>query len=54
VLAWTGQYETGLRARDKFVDILRKRLSDLEKEEAKRKNTLRSWKKKVRENVSVP
>jgi len=44
-----GQYETDLRARDELVEILGKRLSDFEKEEAKRKNILRSWKKKVQE-----
>ncbi|TFK36501.1 hypothetical protein BDQ12DRAFT_242419 [Crucibulum laeve] len=44
-----GQYETDLRARDEMVEILSKKLADAEKEETKRKNALRSWKKKVQE-----
>ncbi|KAK7441809.1 hypothetical protein VKT23_016471 [Stygiomarasmius scandens] len=43
------QYETDLRARDEMVEILTKRLSEAEKEEAKRKGILRAWKKKVAE-----
>jgi len=41
------QYETGLKARDELVEILGKKLSDVEKEDAKRKNSLRSWRKAV-------
>ncbi|KAF9528858.1 hypothetical protein CPB83DRAFT_301400 [Crepidotus variabilis] len=43
------QYETDLKARDELVEILGKRLSDIEKDESKRKNALKSWKKKVQE-----
>jgi len=43
------QYETDLKARDELVEILGKKLSDVEKEDAKRKNSLRSWRKKVQE-----
>ncbi|KAF7420833.1 hypothetical protein PC9H_011351 [Pleurotus ostreatus] len=43
------QYETDLHARDELVDILNKKLTDLEKEDAKRRNVLRNWKKKVAE-----
>ena len=41
------QYETGLKARDELVEILGKKLSDVEKEDAKHKNSLRSWRKAV-------
>ncbi|KAK0189671.1 hypothetical protein F5146DRAFT_982194 [Armillaria mellea] len=44
-----GQYETDLRARDQLVDILGKKLADVEKEDTKRKGVLRAWKKKVAE-----
>lgn len=44
-----GQYETDLRARDELVEILGKKLADVEKEESKRKSALRNWKKKVQE-----
>lgn len=44
-----GQYETDLRARDELVEVLGKKLSDIEKDENKRKSTLRGWKKKVQE-----
>jgi hypothetical protein len=44
-----GQYETDLRARDELVEILGKRLADVEKEETRRKGILRAWKKKVAE-----
>ncbi|KAF5376080.1 hypothetical protein D9615_007716 [Tricholomella constricta] len=44
-----GQYETDLRARDELVEILGKKLGDVEKEEGKRRSLLRSWKKKVQE-----
>ena len=42
-------YETDLKARDELVEILGKKLANLEKDDTKRKNTLRSWKKKVQE-----
>ncbi|KAK0433651.1 hypothetical protein EV421DRAFT_2088558 [Armillaria borealis] len=44
-----GQYETDLRARDQLVDILGRKLADVEKEDTKRKGVLRAWKKKVAE-----
>ncbi|KAK0216070.1 hypothetical protein IW262DRAFT_1299332 [Armillaria fumosa] len=44
-----GQYETDLRARDQLVDILGKKLADVEMEDTKRKGVLRAWKKKVAE-----
>ena len=44
-----GHYETDLKARDELVEILGKKLADLEKDDTQRKNTLRSWKKKVQE-----
>ncbi|KAK0236935.1 hypothetical protein EDD85DRAFT_907765 [Armillaria nabsnona] len=44
-----GQYETDLRARDQLVDILGRKLADVEKEDTKRKGVLRAWKKKVSE-----
>ena len=43
------QYETDLKARNELVEILGKKLSDIEREEGKRKSMLRSWKKKVQE-----
>jgi uncharacterized protein YoxC len=43
------QYEVDLRARDEMVGILEKKLADIEKDELKRKNALRTWKKKVQE-----
>ncbi|KAF8901009.1 hypothetical protein CPB84DRAFT_994909 [Gymnopilus junonius] len=43
------QYEADLKARDELVDILNQKLSDFEKDETKKKNALRSWKKKVQE-----
>lgn len=43
------QYEADLRARDELVEILGKKLSDVEKEDGKRKGVLRAWKKKVTE-----
>ena len=43
------QYETDLKARDELVEILGKKLADVEKDESKRKNALRTWKKKVQE-----
>ncbi|KAG5652587.1 hypothetical protein H0H81_004462 [Sphagnurus paluster] len=44
-----GQYETDLRARDELVEILGKKLGEVEKEDGKRKSVLRAWKKKVQE-----
>ncbi|KAF8064059.1 hypothetical protein FPV67DRAFT_200335 [Lyophyllum atratum] len=44
-----GQYETDLRAREELVEILGKKLGDVEKDEGKRRSVLRSWKKKVLE-----
>ncbi len=43
------QYETDLKARDELVEILGKKLADIEKDEAKKKAALRSWRKKVQE-----
>ncbi|KAF4612113.1 hypothetical protein D9613_003841 [Agrocybe pediades] len=43
------QYETDLKARDELVEILEKKVTDFEKDEARKKNSLRSWKKKVQE-----
>lgn len=43
------QYEADLKARDELVEILSKKLSDVEKEDSKRRSALRSWKKKVQE-----
>lgn len=43
------QYEADLKARDELVEILGKKLSDVEKEDAKRKTSLRSWRKKVQD-----
>lgn len=44
-----GHYEADLKARDELVEILGKKLADMEKDDVKRKNVLRSWKKKVQE-----
>ncbi|KAE9406084.1 hypothetical protein BT96DRAFT_798152, partial [Gymnopus androsaceus JB14] len=41
-----GQYETDLRARDEMVQILGKKIGDLERDELKRKGILRAWKKR--------
>ncbi|KAF9480264.1 hypothetical protein BDN70DRAFT_620540 [Pholiota conissans] len=43
------QYEADLKARDELVEILGKKLADAEKDDAKRKTTLRSWKRKVQD-----
>ncbi|PPQ70922.1 hypothetical protein CVT25_004766 [Psilocybe cyanescens] len=43
------QYEADLKARDELVELLSKKLSDSEKDDARKKNALRSWKKKVQE-----
>ncbi|KAJ7730391.1 hypothetical protein DFH07DRAFT_993983 [Mycena maculata] len=44
-----GQFEADLRARDELVSVLGKKLSEVEKEESKRRGALRQWKKKVGE-----
>jgi septal ring factor EnvC (AmiA/AmiB activator) len=44
-----GQFETDLRARDELVEVLGKKLGEVEREEAKKRNTLKQWKKKVME-----
>ena len=44
-----GHYEIDLKARDELVEILGKKLANLEKDDTQRRNTLRSWKKKVQE-----
>lgn len=41
------QYETDLRARDELVELLQKRLGEVEQEDIRRKGILRGWKKKV-------
>ncbi|KAG6876674.1 hypothetical protein C0993_001311 [Termitomyces sp. T159_Od127] len=43
------QYENDLRSRDELVEILSKKLGDVENEDAKRKSVLGIWKKKVQE-----
>ncbi|KAG6816044.1 hypothetical protein H0H87_009005 [Tephrocybe sp. NHM501043] len=43
------QYENDLLSRDELVEILGKKLSDVEKEDVKRRSILRTWKKKVQE-----
>lgn len=44
-----GHYEADLKARDEVIEVLGKKLAELEKDDSKRKNALRSWKKKVQE-----
>ena len=44
-----GHYETDLKARDELVEILGKKLANLEEDGTQHKNVLRSWKKKVQE-----
>ncbi|KAJ3570580.1 hypothetical protein NP233_g4308 [Leucocoprinus birnbaumii] len=43
------QYEADLRAKDEMVELLGKKLTDMEKQENQRKGALRQWKKKVQE-----
>lgn len=43
------QYEADLRTKDEMVELLGKKLSDLEKQENQRRGALRQWKKKVQE-----
>ncbi|KAF8172754.1 hypothetical protein K438DRAFT_1728681 [Mycena galopus ATCC 62051] len=42
-----GQFEADLRARDELVEVLGKKLTEVEKDEAKKRGLLRTWKKKV-------
>ncbi|KAF7326631.1 hypothetical protein MVEN_02599900 [Mycena venus] len=42
-----GQFETDLRARDELVEVLGKKLSEVEREEGKKRSVLKQWKKKV-------
>ncbi|KAJ7452151.1 hypothetical protein B0H11DRAFT_302820 [Mycena galericulata] len=44
-----GQFEADLRARDELVEVLGKKLSEVEREESRKRNVLRQWKKKVGE-----
>ena len=44
-----GRCEVALKSRDELIGILNKKLADVEKDDTKRKNALRSWKKKVQE-----
>ena len=44
-----GHYEADLKARDELIGVLGKKLADLEKDDTKHKNALRSWKKKGQE-----
>jgi len=43
------QFEADLRAKDEMVELLGKRLTDMEKQENQRKSALRQWKNKVQE-----
>ncbi|KAJ6520593.1 hypothetical protein DFH09DRAFT_1251237 [Mycena vulgaris] len=42
-----GQFETDLHARDELVEVLGKKLSEVEREETKKRTVLKQWKKKV-------
>ncbi|KAJ6630157.1 hypothetical protein B0H10DRAFT_2208272 [Mycena sp. CBHHK59/15] len=42
-----GQYEADLRARDEMVEVLGKKLGEVEQEDRKKRNILKTWKKKV-------
>ncbi|KAJ7431233.1 hypothetical protein FB451DRAFT_436193 [Mycena latifolia] len=44
-----GQFETDLRARDELVEVLGKKLTEVEREETKKRTLLKQWKKKVLE-----
>ena len=44
-----GQYEADLRARDEMVEMLNNKITDMDKEENRKKAVLRTWKKKVQE-----
>ncbi|KAL0574759.1 hypothetical protein V5O48_007206 [Marasmius crinis-equi] len=44
-----GQYQTDLQAREELVELLSKKLTDVEKEDVRRRGILRAWKKKVQE-----
>ncbi|KAJ7873582.1 hypothetical protein B0H13DRAFT_1480213, partial [Mycena leptocephala] len=41
-----GQFETDLRARDELVEVLGKKLSEVEREESKKRSVLKQWRKK--------
>ena len=43
------QFEADLRAKDEMVELLGKRLADMEKQENQRKSALKQWKNKVQE-----
>lgn len=43
------QYETDLKAKDELVEILGKKLGDVERDEGKKRAAVRGWKKKVQE-----
>lgn len=43
------QYEADLRTKDEMVELLGKKVADMEKQENQKKNALRQWKKKVQE-----
>ncbi|KAJ7286037.1 hypothetical protein C8J57DRAFT_655767 [Mycena rebaudengoi] len=42
-----GQFETDLRAREELVEVLSKKLLEVEQEDAQKRKILRMWKKKV-------
>ncbi|KAL0952374.1 hypothetical protein HGRIS_006651 [Hohenbuehelia grisea] len=44
-----GHYESDIRARDEVVAVLSKKVEAMEKDDAKRRGVLRTWKKKVAE-----
>ena len=44
-----GQYEADLRARDEMVEMLNNKITDMDKEENRKKAVLRTWRKKVQE-----
>jgi predicted nucleic acid-binding Zn-ribbon protein len=43
------QFEADLRAKDEMVELLSKKLADVEKQENRRRGALKGWKKKVQE-----
>ncbi|KAJ7602487.1 hypothetical protein DFH06DRAFT_1488666 [Mycena polygramma] len=42
-----GQFETDLRARDELVEVMGKKLKEVERDEGKKRSLLKQWKKKV-------
>ena len=44
-----GQYEADLRARDELVEMLNNKMTEMDKEENRKKAVLRTWRKKVQE-----